>query len=110
VQVEPVKGVIAKATDGLSTRTFACLIEIHHDPQFRAPVSRLDVPQPHIPEMRTISGFDREVATVSALLNTREPLLVFVFRNRVRAIQQTHQLGIVGPLERLLEMTTLERA
>jgi hypothetical protein len=53
---------------------------------------------------------DRKVATVSALLNAREPLLVFFSRNRVRAIQQAHQLGIVGPLERLLEMTTLERA
>jgi hypothetical protein len=109
VQVELVKRVIAKATDSLSASAFACVIEIHHDAQLRAPVSRLDIPQPHIPEMRTISGFNRKVATVIALLNAREPLLVFFSGNRVRAVQQAHQLGIVGPLERLLQMTTLER-
>jgi hypothetical protein len=57
--------------------------------------------------MRTIAGVNRKVATVIALLNASDPLLVFFSGNRVRQVQQAHQLGTVGPLERLFQMTTL---
>jgi hypothetical protein len=72
-------------------------------------VSLIDIPKPHVAQMRVINILDRKVATVFAFLKRFKPLLVFFSRNRVRAIQQAHQLGIVGPLERLLQMTPFER-
>jgi hypothetical protein len=58
--------------------------------------------------MSAVSSLDREVATLVSLLQRLKPLLVFVSCDCAGAIQQAHQLRIVGPLERLSEVTPFE--